>query len=218
MSDINEKIISEFLELMKRVNAIEQTQHGLKEKHDTVLDKTTRMLQGFQDSLTEALKKQNDLVQDTNDNLAKQVNAALENISARSSGIVKSHIKSIIDLDKIAGIDERFCKLEEKTGKIVNSIAVFQRAINQFRNMELEKITLKDLQVDYQKEILAKPIKDMEFTVRTTNCLLAEEIFTLGELINRSPQDLMRVTNLGKKSLSEIRVVLSHYNLVLRNE
>ncbi|MBF0546425.1 MAG: DNA-directed RNA polymerase subunit alpha [Candidatus Riflebacteria bacterium] len=58
-------------------------------------------------------------------------------------------------------------------------------------------------------------IKDLEFSVRSRNCLKKAGINTLGDLINRKAPELLEIKNFGKKSLKEIREKLAQFNLVL---
>jgi DNA-directed RNA polymerase subunit alpha len=64
-------------------------------------------------------------------------------------------------------------------------------------------------------EILKRPVDDLELTVRSANCLKAEAIHYIGDLVQRTEVDLLRTPNLGKKSLSEIKDVLGQRNLSL---
>lgn len=63
--------------------------------------------------------------------------------------------------------------------------------------------------------LLQRPIEELELTVRATNCLKAESIFVIGELIQRTPADLLKTPNLGKVSLDEIQKVLEQRGLAL---
>lgn len=63
--------------------------------------------------------------------------------------------------------------------------------------------------------ILLRPIEDLELTVRSTNCLKAENIYYVGDLIQRSEVELLKTPNLGKKSLTEIKNVLASQSLSL---
>ena len=63
--------------------------------------------------------------------------------------------------------------------------------------------------------ILLRPIDDLELTVRSTNCLKAENIYFIGDLIQRSENELLKTPNLGKKSLTEIKDVLASHSLSL---
>lgn len=63
--------------------------------------------------------------------------------------------------------------------------------------------------------MLLRPVDDLELTVRSANCLKAENIFYIGDLIQRSEVDLLKTPNLGKKSLTEIKDVLASKGLSL---
>ncbi len=63
--------------------------------------------------------------------------------------------------------------------------------------------------------ILMRPIDDLELTVRSANCLKAENIYYIGDLIQRTEVELLKTPNLGKKSLTEIKEVLGQRGLSL---
>ena len=63
--------------------------------------------------------------------------------------------------------------------------------------------------------ILLRPIDDLELTVRSANCLKAENIYYIGDLIQRTEVELLKTPNLGKKSLAEIKEVLAQRGLSL---
>lgn len=63
--------------------------------------------------------------------------------------------------------------------------------------------------------VLLRPVDDLELTVRSANCLKAENIFYIGDLIQRTEADLLKTPNLGKKSLTEIKDVLATKGLSL---
>ncbi|MCB1608074.1 MAG: DNA-directed RNA polymerase subunit alpha, partial [Xanthomonadales bacterium] len=63
--------------------------------------------------------------------------------------------------------------------------------------------------------ILLRPIDDLELTVRSANCLKAESIYYIGDLIQRTEVELLKTPNLGKKSLTEIKDVLAARGLSL---
>jgi len=62
---------------------------------------------------------------------------------------------------------------------------------------------------------LLRPVEDLELTVRSANCLKAEDINYIGDLIQRSEMELLKTPNLGKKSLNEIKDVLAAHGLSL---
>ena len=63
--------------------------------------------------------------------------------------------------------------------------------------------------------VLLKPVDDLELTVRSANCLKAENIHYIGDLVQRSETELLKTPNLGRKSLNEIKEVLSQRGLAL---
>jgi len=63
--------------------------------------------------------------------------------------------------------------------------------------------------------ILLRPVDDLELTVRSANCLKAENIYYVGDLIQRTEVELLKTPNLGKKSLTEIKDVLATRGLSL---
>ena len=72
--------------------------------------------------------------------------------------------------------------------------------------------TPKTPQVD---PILLRPVDDLELTVRSANCLKAENIYYIGDLVQRTEVELLKTPNLGKKSLTEIKDVLASRGLSL---
>ena len=63
--------------------------------------------------------------------------------------------------------------------------------------------------------ILLRPVDELELTVRSANCLKAENVYYIGDLIQRTEVELLRTPNLGKKSLTEIKEVLEVHGLAL---
>ncbi|MDX9943536.1 MAG: DNA-directed RNA polymerase subunit alpha [Azonexus sp.] len=70
----------------------------------------------------------------------------------------------------------------------------------------------KPAQVD---PVLLRPVDDLELTVRSANCLKAENIYYIGDLIQRTENELLKTPNLGRKSLNEIKEVLASRGLTL---
>ncbi|MBK6639491.1 MAG: DNA-directed RNA polymerase subunit alpha [Rhodocyclaceae bacterium] len=63
--------------------------------------------------------------------------------------------------------------------------------------------------------LLVRPVDDLELTVRSANCLKAENIYYIGDLIQRTETELLKTPNLGRKSLNEIKEVLASRGLTL---
>ncbi len=63
--------------------------------------------------------------------------------------------------------------------------------------------------------LLLRPVDELELTVRSANCLKAENIYYIGDLIQRTETELLKTPNLGRKSLNEIKEVLASRGLTL---
>jgi DNA-directed RNA polymerase subunit alpha len=63
--------------------------------------------------------------------------------------------------------------------------------------------------------LLSRPVDDLELTVRSANCLKAENIYYIGDLVQKTESELLKTPNLGKKSLSEIKTILAERGLSL---
>src|SRR5207248_1742191 len=63
--------------------------------------------------------------------------------------------------------------------------------------------------------VLLRPVDDLELTVRSLNCLKAENIYYIGDLVQKTEVELLKTPNLGKKSLTEIKDILGSKGLSL---
>ena len=91
---------------------------------------------------------------------------------------------------------------------LVEQLAVFADLKGLPTQIEEKKAT----QID---PILLRPVDDLELTVRSANCLKAENIYYIGDLIQRTETELLKTPNLGRKSLNEIKEVLASRGLTL---
>ncbi|RMG92070.1 MAG: DNA-directed RNA polymerase subunit alpha [Zetaproteobacteria bacterium] len=65
------------------------------------------------------------------------------------------------------------------------------------------------------EELLAQPIDHLDLSVRSMNCLKSDDIFRVGDLVQRTEQEMLRTPNFGRKSLMEIKEVLEKMGLHL---
>jgi DNA-directed RNA polymerase subunit alpha len=101
------------------------------------------------------------------------------------------------------------------SGKIIQDhISMF---VDLVKDMNCFNI-LKDDSKDEQSKVLEMSIDDMDLTVRSYNCLKRANINTVGELIKKSREDMLKVKNLGAKSLEEVINKLASYGLSLRTD
>lgn len=116
--------------------------------------------------------------------------------------------KLVLDVDTNGGIDP---------GEAVRLAArILRDQLNVFVDLEAEAAT--QVATSGKKElaqILFRSIDDLELTVRSANCLKAENVYYIGDLVQRTEMELMKTPNLGKKSLNEIKEALRAHELEL---
>jgi DNA-directed RNA polymerase subunit alpha len=115
--------------------------------------------------------------------------------------------KLIIDLETNGTIDP-----EEA---IRRAATILQQQVAVFVDLESEAEPETVEEADEIDPILLRPVDDLELTVRSANCLKAENIYYIGDLIRRTEVELLKTPNLGKKSLTEIKDVLASRGLSL---
>lgn len=95
------------------------------------------------------------------------------------------------------------------------SATILQQQLAAF--VDLKEVSFQPTQEKERKvnPLLFRPVEDLELTVRAANCLKAQNIRTIGDLVHNAESDLLKTPNLGKKSLNEIKVALSIRNLHL---
>ena len=143
-----------------------------------------------------------------------QLDASFSPITKISYAVEDARVEQLTDLDRLV--------LEiESNGSIDPEVAVRRAAtilhdqIAVFVNLEESMV---QNQVEEEPEIdpsLLKPVDDLELTVRSANCLKAENIYYIGDLVQHTETELLKTPNLGKKSLTEIKDVLAQRNLTL---
>jgi DNA-directed RNA polymerase subunit alpha len=115
--------------------------------------------------------------------------------------------KLIIDLETNGSIDP-----EES---IRRAATILQHQLGVFVDLQSEIVAEPEEHEDEIDPILLRPVDDLELTVRSANCLKAEDIYYIGDLIQRTEVELLKTPNLGKKSLTEIKDVLATRGLSL---
>ncbi len=95
---------------------------------------------------------------------------------------------------------------------LVEQLAVFAQLEGSDLGSIMEQPAQRSAQFD---PILLRPVDELELTVRSANCLKAENIYYIGDLIQRTETELLKTPNLGRKSLNEIKEVLASRGLTL---
>ena len=86
--------------------------------------------------------------------------------------------------------------------------SILKHQLSAFVELQFEEPTKKSKE-NRIDPMLLRPVDDLELTVRAANCLKAENIYYIGDLVQRTESDLLKTPNLGKKSLTEIKSVLA---------
>ena len=115
--------------------------------------------------------------------------------------------KLVLDIETNGTIDA-----EEAVRKAAEILQDQLTVFGDFTRRESESTKADKAGVD---PVLLRPIDDLELTVRSANCLKAESIYYIGDLVQRTEVELLKTPNLGKKSLTEIKDVLFSRGLSL---
>ena len=115
--------------------------------------------------------------------------------------------KLIIDIETNGAIDPEEA-IRYAARILMDQLSVFADLEGTPMSIETPKQTMVD-------PILLRPVDDLELTVRSANCLKAENIYYIGDLIQRTETELLKTPNLGRKSLNEIKEVLASRGLTL---
>ena len=82
--------------------------------------------------------------------------------------------------------------------------------------INVETIAIEDNTVDPTNPVLLRPIDDLEITIRSYNCLRGDNIEFVGELVQRTEADLLKIGNFGKRCLTDVKEGLARYDLTLK--
>ena len=143
-----------------------------------------------------------------------KVDASFSPVKRVSYSVENARFEKRTDLDKLILELETDGTIDAKMA-IEHSATTMQQQLAAFVDLEaIAEQEAKKEQNDFDP-LLLRSIEELELTVRSTNCLKAESIFLIGDLIQRSEFDLLKTPNLGKKSLNEIKDVLASKGLTL---
>ena len=156
-----------------------------------------------------------DIRDDENDTVGGlKVDASFSPVKRVSYSVENARFEKRTDLDKLILELETDGTIDAKMA-IEHSATIMQQQLAAFVDLEaIAEQEAKKEQNDFDP-LLLRSIEELELTVRSTNCLKAESIFLIGDLIQRSEFDLLKTPNLGKKSLNEIKDVLASKGLSL---
>ncbi|MCP4042064.1 MAG: DNA-directed RNA polymerase subunit alpha [Gammaproteobacteria bacterium] len=129
--------------------------------------------------------------------------------------VESTRVEKRTDLDKLI-IEIETNGTVDPENAIRNAAEILQKQLSVFVDLsgegEEEGPEKQEAEID---PVLLRPVDDLELTVRSANCLKAEGIYYVGDLIQRTEVELLKTPNLGKKSLTEIKDVLASRGLSL---
>lgn len=128
--------------------------------------------------------------------------------------VERARVEQRTDLDKLI-IELETNGTIDPENAIRRAATILQQQLSVFVELQSEPVVVQQREEPSIDPILLRPIDDLELTVRSTNCLKAENIHFIGDLIQRSEHELLKTPNLGKKSLNEIKEVLAQRQLFL---
>lgn len=128
--------------------------------------------------------------------------------------VEQARVEQRTDLDKLI-IDIESNGTINPEQAIRDAATILHHQISVFVDLESTEIEDEEEMEIHVDPVLLRPVDDLELTVRSANCLKAENINNIGDLVRRSEVELLKTPNLGKKSLNEIKEVLAAHGLEL---
>jgi len=142
------------------------------------------------------------------------VDASFSPVERIAYSVDAARVEQRTDLDKLV--------IDMETNGTLDPEEAIRRAATILAEQLEAFVELRDISEPEEKEekpefdpILLRPVDDLELTVRSANCLKAEAIQYIGDLVQRTEVELLKTPNLGKKSLTEIKDVLASRGLSL---
>ena len=142
------------------------------------------------------------------------MDASFSPIHRVSYSVERARVEQRTDLDKLI-IDLETDGTIEPEAAIRRAATILQEQLSVFVELKRENKQQESVEMVDINPILLRPVDELELTVRAANCLKAENIYYIGDLVQKQESDLLKTPNLGKKSLGEIKDVLANHNLSL---
>jgi DNA-directed RNA polymerase subunit alpha len=142
------------------------------------------------------------------------LDASFSPVKRVSYAVESARVEQRTDLDKLI-MDVETNGVIEPDEAIRHSARVLMDQLSTFADIRPTAATVEQPRTPQVDPILLRPVDDLELTVRSANCLKAENIYYIGDLIQRTETELLKTPNLGRKSLNEIKEVLASRGLTL---
>jgi DNA-directed RNA polymerase subunit alpha len=143
-----------------------------------------------------------------------QLDASFSPVNRVAYTVDRARVEQRTDLDKLI-IDIETNGTVDPEEAIRHAATILQDQLSAFVDLEARSEEQPQAAESDVDPILLRPVDDLELTVRSANCLKAESIYYIGDLIQRTEVELLKTPNLGKKSLTEIKDVLATRGLSL---
>tara|TARA_B100001094_G_C18032831_1_gene721019 strand:+ start:77 stop:1063 length:987 start_codon:yes stop_codon:yes gene_type:complete len=179
------------------------------EKTELVINMIVTTGRGYQQAQKRKFNEQEDL------GIGKmQLDASFSPVIQVTYNVDTARVKQRTDLDKLI-IDLKTNATIEPEDAIRKAGQILRDQLEVFTYLEVKEEMVEDTDGPQIDPVLLRPVDDLELTVRSANCLKAENIYYIGDLVQRSENELLKTPNLGKKSLTEIKDVLATHSLSL---
>ncbi len=142
------------------------------------------------------------------------LDASFSPVRRVSYQVESARVEQRTDLDRLV-IDIETNGAVDPEESIRFAARVLMDQLSVFADLEGTPVAAAEPKAPQIDPILMRPVDDLELTVRSANCLKAENIYYIGDLIQRTETELLKTPNLGRKSLNEIKDVLASRGLTL---
>jgi len=142
------------------------------------------------------------------------LDASFSPVKRVSYAVESARVEQRTDLDKLI-MDVETNGVIEPEEAIRYAARVLMDQLSTFADLKGTPAQIEMPKTPQVDPILLRPVDDLELTVRSANCLKAENIYYIGDLIQRTETELLKTPNLGRKSLNEIKEVLASRGLTL---
>ena len=143
-----------------------------------------------------------------------KLDATFSPVYSVSYSVESARVENRTDLDKLVLELDTNGTLDPESA-IRRASTILQQQLSVFVDIQDQSVAEPEEEEVAIDPILLRPVDDLELTVRSANCLKAESIYYIGDLIQRTEVELLKTPNLGKKSLTEIKDVLASRGLSL---
>ncbi len=146
-----------------------------------------------------------------------RIDANFSPIEKVSFNVEPTRVEDQVNLDRLNIIIKSNGALTGEAA-LKRAATILQDQLSSFIELEqIEEVKPQPKSDDFDP-VLLSAVDELDLTVRSANCLKAEQIYYIGDLIQKSEQELLRTPNLGRKSLNEIKEVLTSKGLELGTE